>query len=81
MTTSTRKPMLVTCVGIVINNRVVPVTDQNPVIIEDGSVDETNEETRELIPVMDTGTLHTLAVATLKATINTLLDELGEMEQ
>ena len=82
MTTSTRTPIRVTCVGIVSDGRVIPVTDQKPVTIEDQAITETHpDHARELIPVSNQRTNHTLEVATLKATITTLLDTLDEMEQ
>lgn len=77
MTTSIR----VTCVGLVSNGEVIPVTDQKPVTIEAESGNQAQTDARELIPVTDQGTHHTLAIASLKAAIDTLLDELGEMEQ
>ena len=82
MTTSTRTPIRLTCVGIVSDGRVVPVTAQKPVIIEDERTNETHpDDTRELIPVSNQGTNHTLEVAALKATINTLLATFEETEQ
>ena len=82
MTTNTRTPIRLTCVGIVSDGHIIPVTAQRPVTIEDEGINETHpDDTRELIPVSNQETNHTLEVAALKATINMMLATFEETEQ
>ncbi len=68
------------CVALVVGEgQIVPMRQTTTVHIADEGTHDSETNTQELLPVTNAQTTHTLRIGTLRAAIDTLLDDLGEI--
>ncbi|MBA2678005.1 MAG: hypothetical protein H0U76_06380 [Ktedonobacteraceae bacterium] len=68
------------CVALVVDEgQIVPMRQTTTIRVADEGTQDSETNTQELLPVTNRHTTHALRIGTLRAAIDTLLDDLGEI--